>query len=658
MSKQRYALIVFGIIGILLLTVGHEFFEKIWQFPKNLFSDNLLNSFPIAQIPLMVIALLGTGIYMTFKLGFPQLKRVIHGIKVTRGDYDDVEDEGDLSHFKALSTALAATVGIGNIAGVATAVFIGGPGALFWMWVTAFFGTSLKYAECTLALKYRETDSVGNTAGGPMYTIENGLGPKWRWLAVGFACFAVICSFFTGNAIQSNTLTQQVYSQLAVIFGDNHWIMETTEITVLGSDSHISIMHAILGLVTASLVGMVIIGGIKRIGNVTSYLVPGMAAIYVFCALFIVIDNYDKVGEAFSLIFNMAFNPPSIKEPAVGVTAGVFVTFLNTMLIGVQRGLFSSESGQGSAAIAHSTAKTKHPVREGVVALLEPYIDTIIICTLTGLVIMVTGSWESTRFHSYNIESDLKTEQINNISDEISGDLENDAKELIEEEKFFNKPSMLVTHSKEPIDQLIKLTSDLNIELETFKEVDSDYNGLNLNIIASKISQQDENKNVWKDLTLNHIMLADSLNANIIAFGIEVDDEIRKKAEEKGIKINNYTDQAMYKGVLLTSNAFKTGIPFGDKIVTLAVILFALSTAISWSFYGDRATEYLFGNKAIIYYRYFYVFMVFVGAMLSVEAVWNFGDAALAFMTFPNLIAIILLSTKLKSLSNTYFEKH
>tara|TARA_B100000427_G_scaffold238711_1_gene201613 strand:- start:1802 stop:3748 length:1947 start_codon:yes stop_codon:yes gene_type:complete len=648
MSKQRYALIVFGIIAVLLLTVGHEFFEKIWQFPKNLFSDNLLNLFPPAQIPLMVIALLGTGIYMTFKLGFPQLKRVIHGIKVTRGDYDDVEDEGDLSHFKALSTALAATVGIGNIAGVATAVFIGGPGALFWMWVTAFFGTSLKYAECTLALKYRETDSVGNTAGGPMYTIENGLGPKWRWLAVGFACFAVICSFFTGNAIQSNTLTQQVYSQLADLFGDNHWIINTTEVTVLGTDSHISIMHGILGLVTASLVGMVIIGGIRRIGNVTSYLVPGMAAIYVFCALFIVIDNYDKVGEAFSLIFNMAFNPPSIKEPAVGITAGWFVTFLNTMLIGVQRGLFSSESGQGSAAIAHSTAKTKHPVREGVVALLEPYIDTIIICTLTGLVIMVTGSWESTRFYSYNVNSHLKTEQINNISDKISTDLENESKkEIEEEEKFFNKPSILITHSKKPAEQLMKLSSDKKD------------NGQNFNIIANEISQSDTTKNIWKDLTPAHVMLADSLNANIIAFGIEVDDEIRKEAEEKGIKINNYTDQVMYKGVLLTSDAFRKGIPlFGDKIVTLAVILFALSTAISWSFYGDRATEYLFGNKAIIYYRYFYVFMVFVGAMLSVEAVWNFGDAALAFMTFPNLIAIILLSAKLKSLSNNYFEKY
>ena len=640
MSKRRYGLIVFGIIGILLLTVGHEFFEKIWKFPKNLFSENLLNSFPLTQIPLMVVALLGTGIYMTFKLGFPQLKRVLHGIRVTRGDYDDVEDEGDLSHFKALSTALAATVGIGNIAGVATAIFIGGPGALFWMWITAFFGTSLKYAECTLALKYRETDSLGNTAGGPMYTIENGLGPKWRWLAVGFACFAIICSFFTGNAIQSNTLTQQVYSQFSNLFGNDGFIMATKTFTVLGADSHISIMHGIIGLITASLVAMVILGGIKRIGNVTSYLVPVMAVIYVFCALFIIIDNYDKIGEAFNLVFTMAFNPPSIKEPAVGVASGIFVTFLNTMLIGVQRGLFSSESGQGSAAIAHSTAKTKYPVREGVVALLEPYIDTIIICTLTGLVIMVTSSWEDTRFHSYNVDQRISEQSffqneksnLDNISDKIF-------------EEFNNSNIMIFAHSKISLEQLTQVLNKNN-------------NNQTLNIVGGKVSDQDINRNGWKDLTISDALYADSLEANIVVFGLEIDDKTRKKAEEKSVRIKDYTDDDLKRGVLLTSEAFRRGIPGGDKIVTLAVILFALSTAISWSFYGDRATEYLFGTRAIPYYRYFYVFMVFVGSMLSVEAVWNFGDAALAFMTFPNLIAIILLSTKLKSLSNKYFEEN
>ena len=245
MSKNQYTLLVFSIIGILLLIPGYgvHFFEQIWSFPGNLFSDDFKQSFPLATIPLMVISLLGTGMYMTFKLGFPQLTRIMHGIRVTRGDYDSTEDEGDLNHFKALSTALAATVGIGNIAGVAIAIQIGGPGALFWMWITAFFGTALKYAECTLAVEYRETDSQGNTAGGPMYTIENGLGPNWRWLAVVFACFTIICSFFTGNAIQSNTLTQQLYSQLASILGTDNFLMSTREVALLGDVSSISIMH-------------------------------------------------------------------------------------------------------------------------------------------------------------------------------------------------------------------------------------------------------------------------------------------------------------------------------------------------------------------------------------------------------------------------------
>jgi len=520
MSKQRYALIAFAIIGVLLLFAGVEFYDSVWSFPGNLLDKNFLETFPLASVPLMVVSLLGTGVYMTFKLGFPQLKHILHGMRVTRGDYDNVEDEGDLNHFRALSTALAATVGIGNIAGVAIAIYYGGPGALFWMWITAFFGSALKYAECTLALQYRETDQLGNTAGGPMYTIENGLGPNWRWLAVAFASFAIICSFFTGNAIQSFTLTDQLYSQFLPLLGAEHVLMEKS--VLIPGIFEPSIFQIIFGVIIATTVGMVILGGIKRIGNVTGYLVPIMAVIYVFAALFIITSNYDKVGESFGTIFSMAFNPPA---EIAGITAGAFIAFLNTMMMGVKRGLFSSEAGQGSAAIAHSTAKTPYAVREGVVALLEPYIDTIVICTLTGLVIMVTGSWHYTEFYGQRID-----------------------------------PS---------------ITQDM-----------------------------------W-------------MNSSV-----------------------------------LTSYAFAQGIPGGDKIVTLAVVLFAISTAISWSFYGDRATEYLFGTKAIPFYRYCYVFMVFVGSTLMLEAVWIFGDAALGFMTFPNLIAIILLSTKLKGLSNSYFEKH
>jgi AGCS family alanine or glycine:cation symporter len=338
----------------------------------------------------MVLALVGTGVYATIRLGFPQLRYLKHGINVTRGIYDNPEDEGDLNHFKALTTALSATVGIGNIAGVATAIYYGGPGAIFWMWVTAFFGTTLKYAECTLSLKYREMDALGKTAGGPMYTIDNALGKNWRWMAVAFASFAVICSFATGNAIQSFTVSDQIYSEVAGVVGNTHFLTLKHEIW---SGFDVSILQFINGIVMAAVVGMVIIGGINRIGNVTGYLAPIMALVYVSAASLIIIANMDKIGESFSLIFTMAFNPPA-------AVAGAGGGILMTMLWGIKRGLYSNEAGQGSAAIAHSTAKTNYPVREGAVAMLGPFIDTLIICTMTALVILSTGAWKHTQFYN------------------------------------------------------------------------------------------------------------------------------------------------------------------------------------------------------------------------------------------------------------------
>jgi len=508
MDKKTNAIVFFGIIALLLFIFGVEFFEAIWSFPS------------FSLVPLMVIALLGTGIFTTIYLGFPQLKYLKHGLKVTRGDYDNPNEPGDLNHFQALTTALSATVGIGNIAGVATAIYYGGPGALFWMWITAFFGSALKFAECTLAVEYRDFNSQGMTAGGPMYTIEKGLGIKWRWLAVLFACFAVICSFATGNAIQSFTLSDQLYSEVAQVVGTNHWLTIKHQLTNWYA---VSIQQIINGIIIATIAGLVIIGGIKRIGNVTSYLAPFMAAIYFFAAMLIVFANITEVPASFSKIFSMAFNPPAAVG---GIAGGTLLVIMNTMLWGVKRGLYSNEAGQGSAPIAHSTAKTEFPVREGVVALLEPFIDTIIICTLTGLAIILTGTWHHTEFY------------MTRIDPTFTGDLLN--------------------------------------------------------------------------------------------------------------------------GSLLTSLAFKNGLswlfPFGDKIITLGVLLFAISTVISWSFYGDRATEYLFGEKAIPVYRSFYILFVFIGAIASLEVIWSFGDAALGFMTFPNLISIILLSGGLKKMTKDYFE--
>ena len=468
----------------------------------------------------MVVALLGTGIFTTINLGFPQIKYLKHGIKVTRGDYDDPNEAGDLNHFQALTTALSATVGIGNIAGVATAIYYGGPGALFWMWITAFFGSALKFAECTLAVEYRDFDKSGMTAGGPMYTIEKGLGKQWRWLAIIFAGFAVICSFATGNAIQSFTLSDQLYSEVSQVVGTEHFLTIKHQLTDWYS---VSVQQVINGLFITVIAALVIIGGIKRIGSVTSYLAPFMAAIYVVSAVLILLANITEVPTSFGMIISMAFNPPAAIG---GVAGGTLIVFMNTLLWGVKRGLYSNEAGQGSAPIAHSTAKTDYPVREGVVALLEPFIDTIIICTLTGLAIISTGAWQHTEFYVSRIDPNFTGEILN--------------------------------------------------------------------------------------------------------------------------------------GSLLTSLAFKEGlswiIPFGDKIITLGVLLFAISTVISWSFYGDRATEYLFGEKAIPVYRTFYISFVFIGAIATLEAMWAFGDAALGFMTFPNLISIVLLSGTLKKMTKDYFE--
>ncbi len=523
MKKSTLGVISLIIIFTTLIIGGVPFFDTVWSFPGNFefFKTFPTKDVPLGIIPLMIIALIGSGIFISFKLNFPQVKHFMHGIKVTMGIYDDPNDEGDLNHFKALSTALSATVGIGNIAGVATALYYGGPGAIFWMWVTAFFGTALKFAESTLGHKYREILPDGTTAGGPMYTIEKGLGPNWRWMAVAFASFAVICSFATGNAIQSFTVSDQLYSEITQLFGSTSYFTLKHEIF---TGFEVSMAQVVNGIVLSAIVGAVIIGGIKRIGNVTGFLAPFMAAFYVLVSLVILIAYIGEILPSLGLIIDMAFNPPA---EIAGATSGTFLVFMNTMLWGIKRGLYSNEAGQGSAAIAHSTAKTKYSVREGSVAMLGPFIDTITICTLTGLVIITTGAWHHTEFYVQRIDPNFVGE--------------------------------------------------------------------------------------------------------------------------------------LYNSSLLTSLAFKEGLSwlfdYGDKIITIGVLLFAISTMISWSFYGDRATYYLFGKKMILPYKWLFILFVFIGAIAELEAVWAFGDAALGFMTFPNLISIILLSPVLLKDMKEYFSK-
>jgi AGCS family alanine or glycine:cation symporter len=312
---------------------------------------------------LAVAILVGTGLYLTLRLRFVQFRGFRHSIELISGKYDKKDDPGEVSHFQALSTALSATVGTGNIAGVATAIALGGPGAVFWMWITALVGMATKYASCTLALKFRHFHPDGSVSGGPMYTLLHGLNmPK---LGALFAFFTLVASFGIGNMVQANSVTDG----LTYIF------------------PHATDYKLFIGVVIAIMVGLVIIGGIKRIAKVTSRIVPFMAIFYCGAALLILLINIEKIPDALMTIFNLALNPYAAGGGAIGAA----------IQYGVARGVFSNEAGLGSAPMAHAAARTKEPVREGLVAMMGPFIDTIIICTMTALVIVIMGAWGEAR---------------------------------------------------------------------------------------------------------------------------------------------------------------------------------------------------------------------------------------------------------------------
>jgi alanine or glycine:cation symporter, AGCS family len=317
---------------------------------------------------LILALLVPTGIYLSIRLNFLQVSSFMHAIRVVRGKFDKKDDIGDVSHFKALTTALSSTVGTGNIVGVALAIYWGGPGAIFWMWVTGFFGMMLKMVECTLALKYRKINKDGTVSGGPMYYIEQGLKSKLggmaKVLAVIFAVATVLCSLGTGNMAQANSISD-----------------------VMFTNYKIPVLYT--GIIISLLVLLIIVGGLKRIAEVTVRLVPFMAVFYLLASFTVLFVYSSGVHDAFRLIFSSAFSGTAVTGGFLGST------FMMTLVMGVRRGLFSNEAGQGSAAIAHAAAKTEYPVREGMVASLEPFIDTICICTLTALVIILSGAWSS-----------------------------------------------------------------------------------------------------------------------------------------------------------------------------------------------------------------------------------------------------------------------
>ncbi|MEX1063626.1 MAG: sodium:alanine symporter family protein [Balneolaceae bacterium] len=527
--------------------------------------ENLIWNTPEAM-PAMVVILLAYGIFITFRLGFIQVTQFRHGLKVVTGHYDDPDDEGDINHFQALSTALSATVGIGNIAGVALAIHYGGPGALFWMWVTAILGMAIKYTEVTLAQNFRRTNPDGSVSGGPMYYIEQGLGPNWKWLAIAFSLAAAICAFLTGNAVQANTVAD-----------------------VMNSDFQIPV--AITGFITAGLVAAVILGGIRRIGYVTARLVPFMATLYVLTGLMILLMHYGQILPSLGVIISQAFSP---QAGVLGVGSGAFIF---TLSYGVQRGLFSNEAGQGSAPIAHSAAKTDQPVREGVVALLEPFIDTLIVCSITGLVIVTTGAWDMYHPASVNPADGTITYTV-----EQAGD-----------------PSILRFEEGVPLNGRM-LRYDVDV-----------------------------------DTMFTDVRRTVPFNGHIEGVG-----ESPLVISGDGTEIDRLYGGVVENGAPLTSRAFEIGLsplfPGGGFLVTFAVLLFAISTSISWSYYGDRSAQYLFGFRSIFWYRIAFVIMHFVGSVVTLTTIWAFGDVMLGLMAFFNIVALFALSGVAYNLTKKYFE--
>lgn len=425
--------------------------------------------------PPMLILLVGTGLWLTIVLRGIQFRKLWHSLYLALVKRkEETAGPGEITHFQALMTALSATVGTGNIAGVATAIAAGGPGALFWMWITGLVGMATKYSEAVLAVKYRKVDADGTMSGGPMYYISRGLG--WKWLGSLFAIFAALAAFGIGNMVQSNSVADAVNATFQV----------PTYVT---------------GIILMILTAVVILGGIKNIGKITGILVPIMIAFYMSGALIILLINIAEIPAALALIVQEAFTPTAASGGFLG--AGVMMA----IRMGVARGIFSNESGLGSAPIAAAAAQTKHPVTQALVSMTQTFIDTLIVCTMTGLVLIITGAWNSGK-----------------------------------------------------------------------------------------------------------------------------------------------------TGAALTSFAFQSGFPGGAYVVTIGLMLFAYSTILGWSYYGEKSIEYLFGKTAVMPYRIVFIVFVGIGAVAKLDIVWAVSDVFNGLMAVPNLIGLLALSPIIVRETKNYFE--
>lgn len=524
--------------------------------------------------------LLSVGIFFTLYLGFPQIRYFKHAIGITTGRFDKDGAKGDTSHFQALATALSGTVGTGNIGGVALALHLGGPAALFWMWVTAFFGMTSKFVEVTLSHKYREQTADGTMAGGPMYYMEKGMNAKW--LAVIFAMATVLSSFGTGSLPQINSIAA-------------------------GLQSTFNIEPIVTGAVLAVLLALVIIGGIKRIAAVAAAIVPTMAMIYLVGAFAVILPNLGNIGPSFVAIFSDAFTGSAATGGFLGAT------FAYVFDRGVNRGLYSNEAGQGSAPIAHASARTDEPADEGMVSILEPFIDTIVICTITGLVILSSGAWKE------KFDNEFQRADMRFVAGAYS------------------------EQEPEDVAQMFALLNgdETTASLYSGELIISDGRALNSQDFTLMASRSFAEEIVF---ARDDVPLSGTLRVT------------EGRLDDADVEVSG---MSLIHSVPLTTVAFTRGYfgDYGQYVVSIGLMLFAFSTAIAWSYYGDRAMTYLLGPKSVLPYRVVYVAGFFYAAFADTTIIWNLALITIVLMTVPNLFGLLFMHKEMKQTVTDYWEK-
>ena len=533
------------------------------------------------------ILLVGTGIFFTIYLGFPQFRFFGKAWHLVSGKNKKTDTDGETTAFEALTTAMSGAVGTGNIGGVALAIWTGGPAAIFWMWITAIFGMTTKFVEVTMGHKYRTKLADGSISGGPMYYIESALNMKWAGIL--FAFLMMITAIGSGNMPQINNIA-------------------------LVMNTEFSVPKLFTGLFLGALLWIIIIGGIKRIASVASKIIPIMGLIYFGGALIILTENYQNIIPSFNAIFSQVFTGSA----AVGGFLGA--SFAMSLKYGVARGLYSNEAGQGSSPIAHASSKNKS-IDQGVVSILEPFIDTIVVCSVTALVILSSGVWTQ-KFDTTFAKTDMV------ILDGIYSD-----------EKDSDGSYVYPEHITELTNYVQSLDSDVKEYNGVISIVDGRLDTSNITILHSRSIAEDvevynADKNVYSG----------SLNV--------IDGKILEGVTLQG--------KSLVSSAELTAKAFSQGVfgEYGGKLVAIALLLFAFSTAITWCYYGDRSTAYIFGERGVFWYRNFYVLCFILAAVIDTTIVWNIAYVVVALVSIPNLIALFVLRNEMKDLTNEFIKEN